>query len=97
MKENSEDRASIEKKLRKRVEKKVEQLKQAEKNRKTLLAESVSLGVLGLIFVLPVIAGAYLGRWLDGKYAGYSIRWTLSFIFVGLIIGAINVYFLIRE
>ena len=47
--------------------------------------------------VLPVVAGAYLGRWLDSLLAGYSIRWTLSMIFLGVIIGAINVYLFIRE
>jgi ATP synthase protein I len=47
--------------------------------------------------VLPVVAGAYLGRWLDSLLAGYSIRWTLSMIFLGVIIGAVNVYLFIRE
>jgi ATP synthase protein I len=47
--------------------------------------------------VLPVVAGAYLGHWLDGLAPGYSIRWTLSLLFLGLVIGGFNVYFLIRS
>ena len=47
--------------------------------------------------MLPVVAGAYLGRWLDSLVAGYSIRWTVSLILLGVMIGMINVYFLIRE
>jgi len=50
-----------------------------------------------LVFVLPVVGGAYLGNWLDSLVAGYSIRWTVSLILLGVFIGMINVYFLIRE
>jgi ATP synthase protein I len=55
------------------------------------------MGTLGLVFVLPVVGGAYLGRWLDGLVEGYSTRWTLSMLFLGIIIGAVNVYLFIRE
>ena len=72
-------------------------MRQAERDRPTLLAQTAYIGTLGLLFVLPVVAGAYLGRWLDSLLAGYSIRWTLSMIFLGVIMGAINVYLFIRE
>ena len=44
-----------------------------------------------------MIAGAYLGHWLDGLADGYSIRWTMSLILLGVFIGAMNVYLFIRE
>jgi ATP synthase protein I len=47
--------------------------------------------------VLPVIGSVYLGRWLDGMMAGYSMHWTLSLLFTGLVIGIFNVYFLIKH
>lgn len=72
-------------------------MKQAEQERPTLIAQTVYMGTLGLLFVLPVVAGAYLGHWLDGLAEGYSIRWTLSLIVLGLIVGAVNVYLFIRE
>ena len=72
-------------------------MQQADRDRPTLLAQTAVIGTLGLLFVLPVVAGAYLGRWLDSLAAGYSIRWTLSMIFLGVMIGAINVYLFIRE
>ena len=78
--------------LRRNVEKRVSRLKRAERERRGLLAEAAPLGVLGLVFVLPVIAGAYLGRWLDEREPGYSIRWTVSMIFLGLMVGAFNAY-----
>jgi ATP synthase protein I len=83
--------------LRKRVEQQARRMKQAEKDRPTLISQTVYIGTLGLVFVLPVVGGAYLGRWLDGLVEGYSIRWTLSMLFLGIIIGAANVYLLIRE
>lgn len=79
------------------VERQVQRLNQAERDRPTLLGQTVYVGVLGLLFVLPVIGGAYLGRWLDGLARGYSIRWTMSLIFLGIMVGAINVYFFVRE
>ncbi len=83
--------------LRRSVEKQVKRMRRADKERQTLLAQSVYLGTLTLIFVLPVIVGAYLGNWLDDMAQGYSMRWTLGLIFLGFGIGAVNVYMFIRE
>jgi ATP synthase protein I len=79
------------------VERQVKRMKKAEKERPTLFAQTIFLGTLGLVFVLPVIAGAYLGRWLDSLVVGYSVRWTLSLLFLGIIVGGINVYLMMRE
>jgi ATP synthase protein I len=83
--------------LHDKVEQQAKRLQRAERERPTLLAQTIYLGTLGLVFVLPVIAGAYLGAWLDGQLAGYSMHWTLSLIFLGLVVGAINVWLMIRE
>ncbi len=83
--------------LRERVEQQARRLRKAERERSSLLAQTVYIGTLGLVFVLPVIGGAYLGNWLDGLVPGYSIRWTVSLIVVGVFVGAVNVYLLIRE
>lgn len=83
--------------LRKQVELQAQRMKQAENDRPTLLSQTVYIGTLGLLFVLPVVGGAYLGRWLDGMVEGYSIRWTLSMLLLGVIIGGVNVYIFIQE
>jgi len=83
--------------LRERIDAQVRRMDKAQRERATLLSQTVYIGVLGLVFVLPLIGGAYLGRWLDSLVAGYSIRWTLSMIFLGLVVGAVNVYLLVRE
>jgi len=83
--------------LRKQVERQVRRMEKAERERPTLLGQTVYIGTLGLLLVLPVVAGAYLGQWLDSLASEYSSRWTVSLILVGVMIGAINVYLFIRE
>jgi ATP synthase protein I len=84
-------------KLQRELESETRRLDRAERDRPTLLGQTVYLGTLGLVMVLPVVAGAYLGTWLDNQAEAYSVRWTISLLLVGLFIGAINVYLLIRE
>lgn len=72
------------------------QIRKAERERRTLLANTIYLGTLGLIFVLPVIAGAYLGSWLDSRLKGYSFSWTVTLIVLGVFVGAIDVYLFVR-
>ncbi|WHZ27721.1 MAG: Sodium-transporting ATPase subunit Q [Nitrospira sp.] len=83
--------------LKQRISRQVDRMQKADKDRPTLLAQTAYLGTLGLLLVIPVIIGAYLGRWLDGFVEGYSMRWTLSLIIVGVAVGAINVYLFIKE
>jgi ATP synthase protein I len=83
--------------LKKQVERQARRMKKAEHDRPTLIGQTIYLGTLGLLFVLPVVAGAYLGSWLDSLVAGYSTRWTMSLILVGVMIGAVNVYLFLRE
>jgi ATP synthase protein I len=92
-----DDLRSRQQKLEESVEKRVRRMKQAEKERRTLIGQSVYLGTLGVMFVLPVVAGAYLGQWLDSLSAGYEVHWTVSLILLGVIIGGMNVYLFIRE
>ena len=72
-------------------------MQRADRDRPTLLAQTIYIGTLGLVFVLPLVGGAYLGRWLDSLATGYSLRWTLSMLLLGVAVGAMNVYLLIRE
>ncbi|MEI6706525.1 MAG: AtpZ/AtpI family protein [Methylococcales bacterium] len=83
--------------LKKRIDTQIERMKQAEKDRPNLLSQTVYIGTLGLVMVLPIVGGAYLGHWLDGLVTGYSMRWTLSLLFSGVVVGFFNVYFLIKN
>lgn len=88
---------NAERKLKERIELQTRRMKRAERDRPTLLGQTVYVGTLGLLMVIPVVAGAYVGQWLDGFADGYSIRWTLSLILLGVVIGAVNVYLFVRE
>jgi ATP synthase protein I len=83
--------------FRRQVEQRVNRRARAGRERRTVLGQSVYLGTLGLLLVLPMVGGAYLGRWLDEMAEGYSLRWTLSFLFLGIVIGGINVYLFTKE
>lgn len=83
--------------LSEEVARRVKRMHKARRERSSVLGQTVFLTTLGLIFVLPVVGGAYLGHWLDNMVEGYSVRWTLGLMFVGLIVGSVNVYLLIRE
>ncbi|EHL30711.1 AtpZ/AtpI family protein [Legionella pneumophila] len=85
------------KNLEKQVNLNINNINKAKKEKSTLLAQTVYLGTLGFVFILPIILGAYLGVWLDEKLKGYSIMWTLNLIILGVIVGAVNVYLLIKE
>ena len=84
-------------KLKTKIEHQVKRMKKAEHERSSWLSQTVYIGTLGLVMILPIIAGAYLGNWLDSLMAGYSMVWTLSLSLIGIVVGLFNVYFLIRE
>ena len=83
--------------LEEQVEKQARRIKEAEKDKRTLLGQTIYLGTLGLMFVLPVVGGAYLGQWLDSLTAAYEVHWTVSLIVLGVVVGAVNVFLFLRE
>lgn len=62
-----------------------------------LLGLLVTGGTAGLLLVVPLVLGAYLGRWLDEQAAGYSVRWTVNLILLGLAVGVYNVVRFFKE
>ena len=84
-------------KWREAVETDADRLQRAERERSGLLRQSLFLGTLGLVFVLPLVAATYAGHWIDERLPGYSVRGTLGGIVAGLVFGAVNVYLLLRE
>jgi ATP synthase protein I len=83
--------------LKDRIDHQVERMKQAEADRPTLLAQAAYLGTLGLLLAIPMVAGAYLGHWLDERRPGYSIQWTLALLLGGLVVGVVNVWLFARR
>lgn len=83
------------KQLKDKIENQVKRIKKAEQHDQG--PNLPSLGTLGLVMILPIIGGVYLGHWLDDQVEGYSTHWTLSLLFAGIVIGVLNVYFLIKD
>jgi ATP synthase protein I len=44
------------------------------------------IGVLGWLVVVPMLIGIFVGRWLD-KIWGMGIFWTVSLLFLGVVVG----------
>ena len=84
-------------KLRHRIELQVKRMKKSQRDQFSLLAQTTYLGTLGLLFILPVAGGTYLGLWLDEQASGYSFIWTLLFLLLGILIGGLNVFLFIRS
>ncbi len=53
-------------------------------------------GTLGLLLVIPMVGGAYLGHWLDSQNEEFGTRWTVSFIILGVAVGIWNMVWYIR-
>lgn len=82
--------------LKSELRRDVDRRQKAEREKRTLLAQTVYLGTLGVMLALPIVIGAYLGSWLDGKLQGYSVSWTITLILLGVLVGTVNVIVLIK-
>jgi ATP synthase protein I len=82
-------------KLRNALGKQIRRLRRAQ--RAGFLGLLVTGGTAGLLLVLPLVIGAYLGRWIDEQAAGYSVRWTVNLILLGLGVGVFNVIAFFKE
>lgn len=49
------------------------------------------LGVGGWLFVVPVVAGAWIGSYMDGD--GGGAFWTFTGIVLGLAVGGYNIWY----
>lgn len=83
--------------LKQQLQRQAERMHKADSERSSLLEQSVFIGTLGLLFVLPMVAGAFLGAWIDEQRGDYSTSWTLELIILGVIFGSINVFLFIRR
>ncbi|HID49265.1 MAG TPA: F0F1 ATP synthase subunit [Chromatiales bacterium] len=84
-------------KLRKQVERQARRMQKAERDRDSILGQTVFLGTLGLLLVLPMVLGVYAGHWLDRRDTGHGGYWTVVLLLLGLVIGAVNVYLFLRS
>jgi len=53
-------------------------------------------GLVGWAVAVPTILGVMLGLWLDRKWPA-SFSWTLTLLFVGVILGCFNAWFWVKR
>ena len=53
-------------------------------------------GIIGWSVAIPTLLGIALGVFLDRKFS-QSFSWTLTLLFVGVILGAFNAWYWIKE
>jgi ATP synthase protein I len=83
--------------LSKKVEESAREVKEAERQKSRLWRYASVIGISGWLFAIPVVAGAYLGRYLDANLPA-GISWTITLIILGIALGIYNVwYFYVRK
>lgn len=53
-------------------------------------------GIIGWSIAIPMLLGVALGRYLDARFT-QSFSWTLSLLFLGLIVGCFNAWRWLKE
>ncbi|MCA9690686.1 MAG: AtpZ/AtpI family protein [Myxococcales bacterium] len=66
--------------------------RRARRSKRGTWGQVARAGALGWVVILPALAGAYGGLWLDRRLGG-GVTWTLGLMFSGL---AAGVYSLVR-
>jgi ATP synthase protein I len=76
------------------IGKSAKELMEARKDKDGFLHYAYVLGVGGWLLALPLVGGAYLGKYLDKK-VGVSggISWTITFIIIGIAVGFFNLWY----
>lgn len=83
--------------LKQAIERDNTRMEREEKRTTSLLGMLLYGGTLGILLILPILAGAYLGSWIDSRMSGYSVAWTVGLILLGIIFGVWNVYRYLKE
>ncbi len=55
-----------------------------------------TMGTIGWSVAIPTLIGVALGIWLDDNYPD-RISWTLTFLFLGLVLGCLNAYYWVKR
>ncbi len=54
------------------------------------------IGTIGWSIAVPTLIGVALGIWIDKRWPS-RISWTLTFLFVGLVLGCFNAYYWVKR
>lgn len=83
--------------MKNQVDKKMTRKLSARKNKQRSVWFGLGMfGLVGWSVAIPPIAGIALGVWLDGLFPG-RVSWTITLLFIGLVLGCINAWRWVRK
>ena len=89
--------AELKKRFAVHIEKSADKLMKAKGQKGNFWQWASMLGMGGWLFAIPVVAGAYFGRYLDRIHAS-DTSWTITFMILGIAAGIFNIWiFLIKK
>lgn len=83
--------------FRRELEAQTRRRAESEQSLRKILLGMAFLGTLAALFLFPVLAGLYLGIWLDDRSAEFQYHWTINLLLLGIVLGIVNVVLFIRE
>ena len=87
MKSSSANRANHPERLDRAVQLRRQRQERWQREGERSIGQNLAMiGALGWTIVTPILAGIFIGRWLDRSF-GSGIFWTLGLLFAGLTIG----------
>lgn len=60
------------------------------RNDRDLYVSVGMIGILGFIFLFPIIVGIFAGEWLDRKMSISHVSWQLILMLLGFVLGCFN-------
>ena len=67
------------------------------RDRRDLCVSVGMVGILGFIFLCPIVIGIFAGEWLDSKIHIPHISWRLLLMSFGFILGYFNAYLWVKK
>jgi ATP synthase protein I len=68
---------------------------QSRKNRSIWMGFGL-FGVIGWSVMIPTVIGIITGLWADNRWPG-KISWTLTFLFLGIVLGCWNAWYWVQK
>ena len=67
------------------------------RNNRDLCVSVGMIGILGFIFLSPIVIGIFAGEWLDKKMPISHISWQLILMALGFVLGCFNAYLWVKK
>lgn len=68
-----------------------------EEQRRTAWFGLGMFGLVGWSVAIPSLLGIAFGLWLDERWAQQQVSWTLTFLIIGVALGALNAWYWIKQ